>query len=41
MYTKETINQAANDLKNVIIKAADMSFKKRKRGNGTKKRVKK
>lgn len=41
MYTKETINEAANDLKNVIIKAADMSLKKRKRGNGTKKRVKK
>jgi hypothetical protein len=41
MYTKDTINEAANDLRNVIIKAADMSLKKRKRGNGTKKRVKK
>ena len=41
MYTKETINEAANDLRNVIIKAADMSLKTRKRGNGTKKRVKK
>ena len=25
-YTKETINEAANDLENVIIQAADMSL---------------
>jgi rRNA-processing protein FCF1 len=36
MYTKDTINEAANDLRNVIIKAADMSLKKRKKDNGTK-----
>ena len=41
MYTKDTINEAANDLRNVIIKAADMSLKTRKKDNGTKKRVKK